>query len=131
MPLNGNLTLDLSDSDSSENSIIMQLDGNVSLDDTDTAVPNDTLDFPNSSLDSTDEQSSDQSSSIPKIYSGNARSIFPKYIDFVDKLVDHRIDVAQISETWQDVKKDDHKQKIELLENKHGYKWYSFARQKF
>ena len=100
MTLIGNLTLDLSDSDSSEYSIIIQLDGNVSLDDTDTAVPNDTLDFPNSSLDSSDEQSSDQFSSIPKIYSGNARSIFPKYIDFVDKLVDHRIDVAQISETW-------------------------------
>ena len=105
----------------SECSRIPQFDGNFSLD----TIDND------STLDTTDEQSDDQFTSIPKLYSANARSVFPKFDDLVDKLVHHRVDVAQISETWQDVKKQDHKQKIEELENKYGYKWYSFARPKF
>ena len=65
------------------------------------------------------------------IYSANARSVFPKFNDLTDKLQNHRIDVAQISESWQDIKKDEHNKKIDILENRFGYKWYSFARPKF
>ena len=39
--------------------------------------------------------------------------------------------MAQISETWQDVKKHEHNEKIDILENVLGYKWYSYARPKF
>ena len=67
----------------------------------------------------------------PTIYSANSRSLFPKYDDFVDRLQNSRIDIAQISETWQDVNKADHNQKIDSLENQFGYKWYSYARPKY
>ena len=102
----------------------MQLDGNDTLDsyDSDASLGTTSL---------TDEQSDDQFSPIPKIYSANARSLFPKYNDFIEKLVNHRIDVSQISETWQDVKKDDHNNKIDELLNKFGFEWYSFARPKY
>jgi hypothetical protein len=101
---------------------VLQLDGNETQFD--------------SSLDSClsdndDEQCEDQFSTLPKIYAANARSLFPKFEDFTEKLVNNRIDVVQISETWQDVKKMDHKDKIDLLENKYGYKSYSFARHKY
>ena len=46
-------------------------------------------------------------------------------------LQNHRIDIAQISETWQDVKKKDHNDKIDFLKNKLGYTWFSFARPKY
>ena len=36
----------------------------------------------------------------------------------------------QISETWQDLKNVDHNEKIDILENKYGYKWYGFSRPK-
>ena len=61
----------------------------------------------------------------------NARSLFPKFSDFSEKLVNHRIDVVQVSESWQDVNKQEHNQKINILENNLGYKWYSFARPKY
>ena len=76
-------------------------------------------------------QCSDQFTALPKIYSANARSLFPKFKDFTQKLQNHRIDIAQISETWQDVNKQEHNQKIDILENKFGFKWYSFARPKY
>ena len=49
----------------------------------------------------------------------------------MEKLQNSRVDLAQISETWQDVRKDDHNEKIDKLENQYGYKWYSFARPKY
>ena len=76
-------------------------------------------------------QTDDQFSSLPTIYSANARSVFPKFRDLVQKLQNSRIDVAQISETWQDVKKKDHNDKIDTLKNKFGYTWYSYARSKY
>jgi hypothetical protein len=41
------------------------------------------------------------------------------------------IDLCQISETWQDINKKDHNDKIEWLEKQFGYKWYSFVRPKY
>ena len=46
---------------------------------------------------SEDEQCEDQFSTIPRIYSANARSIYPKFDDFIEKLVHHRVQIAQIS----------------------------------
>ena len=64
------------------------------------------------------------------MYSANARSVFPKLSDLTEKLLNHRIDVAQISESWQDLQNDDHNKKIDILEHRFGYKWYGFARPK-
>ena len=77
-----------------------QLDGNDSSDTSSLESASETFAHP-------DEQCSDQFSALPKIYSANARSIFSKYDDFIEKLTNHRIDAAQISETWQDTTKDD------------------------
>ena len=41
------------------------------------------------------------------------------------------MDIAQISETWQGVRKGDHNDKIDRLDNQYGYKWYSYARPKY
>jgi hypothetical protein len=104
---------------------ILQLDGNVSDisdSDFDAASNHSYMSLP---------QTSDQFSNLPTIYSANARSIFPKFDDLVDKLENSRIDIAQISETWQDIKKVDHNTKIDKLENHYGYKWYSYARSKY
>ena len=103
---------------------ILQVDGNVSIQ---------TLD---SSLDSNLSaislpQTSDQFSAIPTIYSANARSVFPKFSDLIQKLQNNRVDIGQISETWQDINKSDHKNKLNSLENQYGYKWYSYARPKY
>ena len=76
-------------------------------------------------------QSSDQYSVLPVIYSANARSIFPKFADLVHKLQNSRVDIGQISETWQDINKNEHNQKIDVLENHYGFKWYSYARAKY
>ena len=76
-------------------------------------------------------QTSNQFSSLPTIYSANARSVFPKFRDLIQKLQNSRIDLAQISETWQDLNKKDHNDKIDILINKFGYKWYSYARPKY
>ena len=67
-------------------------------------------------------QTSDQFSSLPVIYSANARSLFPKFGDFVSKLQNSRVDVAHISETWQDVNKSEHNKKIDTLLNRFGFK---------
>ena len=102
---------------------IQQLDGNDSFS---------TSDGASSDTDtSEDEQCEDQFSIYPRIYSANARSIYPKFDDFIHKLVHHRIQIAQISETWQDINNNDHNKKIDTLENKYGYKHYSFARPKY
>ena len=58
-------------------------------------------------------------------------SIFLKFYDLAEKLKNTRIDGAQISETWQDIKNNDHNQKIDKLEKQYGFKWYSYARPKF
>ena len=58
-------------------------------------------------------------------------AVFPKFEDLTDKLQNHCIDIAHISETWQDLKKEEHKKKIDILDNRFGYKWYSYARPKF
>ena len=76
-------------------------------------------------------QTNDQFSSLPTIYSANARSVFPKFKDLVLKLQNMRTDIAQISETWQDLKKKDHNDKIDTLKNNFGYIWYSYARSKY
>ena len=49
----------------------------------------------------------------------------------MQKLQNSRVALAQISETWQDLKKNDHNEKIDTLENDIGYKWYSYARPKY
>ena len=105
---------------------IIQVDGNdtlTSIDETDSSILSDSsLSLP---------QLADQFSSLPTIYSANARSVFPKFNDLVDKLQNSRIDIAQISETWQDLKKKEHNDKIDVLKNRYGYIWYSFARSKY
>ena len=104
---------------------IPQLDGNASdIPDLDSST--------SSNLSSMSlPQTSEQFTTLPTIYSANARSIFPKFDDLVDKLENSRVDLAQISETWQDVKKNDHNSKIDRLENQYGFKWYSYARSKY
>ena len=76
-------------------------------------------------------QTGDQFSTLPTIYSANARSVFPKFQHLCETLQNSRIDLCQISETWQDINKKDHNDKIERLEKQFGYKWYSFARPKY
>ena len=70
-----------------------QLDGNVTL-------PSEP-DLESSSLSDSSftsiPQTNDQYSSLPTIYSANARSIFPKLNDLIQMLQNHRIDIAQIS----------------------------------
>ena len=102
---------------------ILQLDGNDTIEtELDTSID---------TILTNDDQCQDQFSAIPRIYSANARSLFPKHYDLIKKLINNRIDIAQISETWQDVKKEDHNEKIDELENKYGYKFYSVARSKY
>ena len=103
---------------------IFQLDGNVTL-----TSDSDLDDSSGSESSSTSiPQTNDQYSSLPTIYSANARSVFPKFDDLIQKLQNHRIDIGQISETWQDIKKKDHNDKIDVLKNNLGYNWYSFSR---
>ena len=104
---------------------LIQLDGNVS--DISSLLEDSSASSEVPSL----YQCEDQFTAIPTIYSANARSLFPKFDDFSEKLLNLRIDVAQISESWQDVNKDDHNDKIATLEHSLGYKWYSFARPKY
>ena len=106
---------------------ILQLDGNATLNHDDSSLDSSCSSQSSISL----PQTGDQYSSLPTIYSANARSVFPKYDDLVNKLQNSRIDLAQISETWQDINKQEHKQKINTLEHQHGYKWYSYARAKY
>ena len=106
---------------------ISQLDGNTSQ----ISSVLDTEDSSTSSERSSVYQCEDQFTTLPKIYSTNARSLFPKFDDFTEKLLNYRIDIAQISESWQDVRKKDHNDKIDILEHRFGYKWYSFARPKY
>ena len=87
-----------------------------------------------SSFCSSDEsyiQSNDAFDDMPRVLATNARSIFPKFNDLVDHLQKHRIDIAQISETWEDTSSANHNDKIDILENKYGYKWLSFSRPKY
>ena len=93
---------------------IIQVDGNDTLDETASSILSDSssLGLP---------QLADQFSSLPTIYSASARSIFPKINDLDDKLQNSRIDIAQISETWQDLKKKEHNDKIDVLKNRFGY----------
>ena len=84
---------------------IGQLDGNdtlSSISEFDSSIESDS-----SSISIT--QTNDQFTSLPTIYSANARSVFPKVKDLMQKLQNNRIDIAQISETWQDINKKDHK----------------------
>ena len=67
-------------------------------------------------------QCSSTNINLPRIYFTNARSIFPKLKDLAEKLQNNSIDIAQISETWQDIHKQEHNDKIDILENRLGYK---------
>ena len=103
----------------------MTIDGNVTLpsgDDSMLSSDLSTISLP---------QTGDQFSTLPTIYSANARSVFPKFQHLCETLQNSRIDLCQISETWQDINKKDHNDKIERLEKQFGYKWYSFARPKY
>ena len=106
---------------------ICQLDGNDSL--SSISDSGSSIESDSSSISIT--QTNDQFSSLPTIFSANARSIFPKVKDLMQKLQNNRIDIAQISETWQDINKKDHNDKIDVLENKLGFIWYSYARPKY
>ena len=106
---------------------IGQLDGNdtlSSISEFDSSIESDS-----SSISIT--QTNDQFTSLPTIYSTNARSVFPKVKDLMQKLQNNRIDIAHISETLQDINKKDHNDKIDALENKLGFLWYSYARPKY
>ena len=72
---------------------IGQLDGNdtlSSISEFDSSIESDS-----SSISIT--QTNDQFTSLPTIYSANARSVFPKVKDLMQKLQNNRIDIAQIS----------------------------------
>ena len=91
-----------SESSSAINERILQVDGNASMDDDDDFSESDTI----SNLSSLSlPQTGDQFSVLPTIYSANARSVFSKFEDLVHTFHNSRIDLAQISETWQDVNK--------------------------
>ena len=47
----------------------------------------------------------DEISPFPRIYVTNARSVFPKFKNLKEHLVNYRISIASISETWEDKKK--------------------------
>ena len=64
------------------------------------------------------------------MFATNARSLFPKLDSFTSVLEHYQIDVAVISETWEDVMSPDHCDKINKLRNEHGYDWNSLARPK-
>ena len=89
------------------------------------------LSISSSSSVSTLVQCSSTNINLPRIYFTNARSIFPKLKSLAEKLQNYSIDIAQISETWQDIHKQEHNDKIDILENRLGYKWYSYARPKY
>lgn len=72
-----------------------------------------------------------KSLNLPRMYATNARSLFPKFDSFVCNLEHYHIDVATISETWEDILDKDHNDKIEILKNNHGYEWHSLARPKY
>ena len=106
---------------------ILQVDGNDSL----SSTLSDITISSSSSLSSSIVQSESQYSALPKLYSTNARSIFPKFDDLIEKLLNHTIDVLQISETWHDILKQSHNDKIDMLEQRFGFKWHGFARKKY
>ena len=49
----------------------------------------------------------------------------------MQRLQNHRLDLVQISETWQDGNKKEHNDKIDELNNKFGYNWFSYSRPKY
>ena len=106
---------------------IPQTDGNISL--LSSSSMNSSI-LSSSSV-STLVQCSSTNINLPRIYFTIARSIFPKLKDLAEKLQNNSIDIAQISETWQDIHKQEHNDKIDILENRLGYKWYSYARPKY
>ena len=112
--------------------IIPQLDGYNSCSSlSDSSVIDSSL---SSSFCSSDEsyiQTNEAFDDMPRVLTTNGRSIFPKFNDLIDHLQKHRIDIGQISETWEDISSKNHRDKIELLENKYGYKWLSFSRPKY
>ena len=108
--------------------IMLQVDGNDSLL---SSTSSDATTSSSSSLSSSIVQSECQYSALPKLYSANARSVFPKFDDLVEKALNLNIDVIQISETWHDVQKQSHNEKIDILEQRYGYKWHGFARPKY
>ena len=112
--------------------IIPQLDGHNSFT---SSVDSTNSSFSTSILSNSSNESFLQSNeafnSMPRILATNARSIFPKYVDLIEHLQMHRIDFAQISETWQDTSCKDHNDKISELENKYGYKWLGCSRPKY
>ena len=116
-----------SENTSDQLSKMLQVDGNDSL----SSTSSDVTISSSSSLSSSIVQSESQYSALPKLYSVNARSIFPKFDDMVEKLLNHTIDVLQISETWHDVHKQGHNDKIDILEHRYGFKWHGFARPKY
>ena len=68
-----------------------------------------------------------RSVNLPRIYAANARSLFPKFEDFTNTLTHYNIDVATISETWEDVNDTNHAKYIDILRNVYGYDWHSLA----
>ena len=104
-----------------------QIDGNISC----SSSSSFNSSITSSSSISTIDQCSTENTTLPRIYFTNARSVFPKFKDLVGKLQNNSIDIAQISETWQDKNKAEHNDKIDILENRIGFKWYSYARPKY
>ena len=98
----------------------LQLDGNVDI------SQEDSLDGSTDNI----QQIHDDLSPLPRIYMTNARSVFPKFVHFTEQLVNYRIGIASISETWEDVSNVHHKLLISNLENKNGFKWFGCSRPK-
>ena len=81
---------------------MLQLDGNVDIDNMDI---------------STVEQNYDDLGPFPKVYMTNARSLFPKFNNFLEQIINYRIGVACVSETWEDSTNKKHQAKIKNLEH--------------
>ena len=111
---------------------ICQLDGNGTVSESDDEHSSmDILSDSDNSSDETVVQPNEAFDSLPRILATNARSVFPKFKDLTEHLENHRIDIGHISESWEDINSKDHKEKKDVLENRSGFYWFSYARPKY
>ena len=67
---------------------------------------------------------------LPRIFSTNVRSVFPKLKDFKNILFSRNITIASVSETWEVPGSIHHSLVKQDLEQRMGYKWFGVGRPK-
>ena len=67
---------------------------------------------------------------LPNIMVGNHRSIFPKFYNLIDEIVECEAHLGLHSEIWEDKENDDHKVKVEEALELHGILYVSNPRPK-